>query len=932
MILIFQDKLGITEGYKAQWDQLITGAKLDNIPTHRFSIYNSELKEHQLLIRSGNRKAPGFNPELLNEVGEWFENHLNKFKPRVVIMMDPALFGLIESEWNVATTDHLRGGVYPYRTAKGFETTVVVMTPISAINRRMDPKDIALMNQGAYSKAEWDELQEFKENREDGDEEIPADAEQHENEDFFIAPYKIPYGRFVLRVDLNKVYRVYHGQLQGSLRFNFHLCDNPVTAELGIRVLETASLISEDIETNPLIKKNRKKGEILPIPYAHTTCIGFTGLTPEGEAHTFLYPLTNGKSAQSGLHPMAEYSMDCAKRINANRKARFTFQNGAYDNSYLCRDGIPCENWAYDSMTMFWSLWPELPKRLDFISSVLSDSYQYWKHSRGKDDIQVYWRYCGRDCHETLCNTMTLVELLKNNERARKNFAEAHARVSIGWAMSMRGMRSDENRVAKHEAQLSVLRTEAQRKLRYLIADSEFNANSPKQRAHLIYTLLGARFRNAKGKYVKRIEDASTGQAVLRLAQDEHPVFRRVISGIIAVSEPSKQLSNVISIKTREIRPNEWRVFTSYDGVGTTTTRLSSRESPFYDGTNAQNIRKDFRDWMVADEDSFLLDIDYSAADDVFVSFESGDQKKIELFYSKKDVHATNSVLFFENWTYESVVAGKKAQDPRVVHPIRGIRQISKKVGHGCNYLMAGLTLLLTAGREAIIAAAKELGFKDAGNWNQYKLADFCGVLEKKYRTHYTRFRREGGWYDDIRAELIASRGITTAYGYYQRFLGNPRDDDVLRAAAATLGQANTAGRINDTIMEAELGFIRSSFRDGPNPHYNRTPLLTTRASHGVSLRLQSHDSITFNVSLKHPHWQEGCMRIIEMMSRPTVIKNKMTGNLETFAVRIEAEIGTRWGKSMIEWDTTPENLEATVIRAMDKNTNGSNKAIALVS
>jgi hypothetical protein len=233
---------------------------------------------------------------------------------------------------------------------------------------------------------------------------------------------------------------------------------------------------------------------------------------------------------------------------------------------------------------------------------------------------------------------------------------------------------------------------------------------------------------------------------------------------------------------------------------------------------------------------------------------------------------------------------------------------------------MAALTLLLTAGRDAIVAAAKELGHEDAGRWNQERLGKFCESLEGKYRRHYTRFARSGGWYDDIRRELKRDGGVTTAFGYFQRFIGNPNDDDVLRAAAATLGQANTAGRINDAIMELELGYIRRSFRDAPNPHFGRDALRTTRESHGISLRLQTHDSFTFNVNYKHPRFIEGCQRIVDVMRRPTVIRNKVTGEHETFDVRIEGELGIRWGKGLVDWDCRTDSLESAIIKAQEKD------------
>jgi hypothetical protein len=445
----------------------------------------------------------------------------------------------------------------------------------------------------------------------------------------------------------------------------------------------------------------------------------------------------------------------------------------------------------------------------------------------------------------------------------------------------------------KFEIDLTKLADEKIERLRYLIADPEFNPNSPKQKHELLYSILGARPRNARGRFVKKTEEASTGAMVLRAMRDEHPVFRRVSNGILEAIEPAKQLSNVVGMPQFPIRhrPGEFRFLTAYDGVGTTTTRLSSRGSAFGHGGNAQNIRKEYRVFLEADSDSFLLDIDFSGADEVFVSFESGDPRKIDLIRSGRDIHASNALIFFTNWTYERIVAGKKTHDPKIVHPITGIRQITKKLVHGNNYLMAGLTLLMTAGREAIVAAAQELGNKDAGLWQQERLVKFCAELEHKFRAHYVRLKRTGAdsWYTDIRKELVATGGLRTIFNYFQRFIGDPLDDEVLRAGAATMGQANTAGRINTVMEELILGIRTCSFRDGPAPDAADPPRRISPQTHGASLRLQTHDSLTFNIRYTHPRWKDGIKDIFHVMSRPVVCRD------QTFVVGIEAEVSYKW-------------------------------------
>src|SRR3546814_11924425 len=89
--------------------------------------------------------------------------------------------------------------------------------------------------------------------------------------------------------------------------------------------------------------------------------------------------------------------------------------NGAYDCSYFIRDLCPPRNYLYDSMLMWYSRFSELPKTLDFVSSILIDDYQYWKDDiKGTDNkdqvlgnLERYWRYNALDTRKTLFNTIS---------------------------------------------------------------------------------------------------------------------------------------------------------------------------------------------------------------------------------------------------------------------------------------------------------------------------------------------------------------------------------------------------------------------------------------------------------------------------------------------------------------------------------------------
>lgn len=648
--------------------------------------------------------------------------------------------------------------------------------------------------------------------------------------------------------------------------------------------------------------------------------ISYSGIHKDGTIKSFVLPYQNGKGLSSGAPYHIEEIHQTAGEIN-DLPVRSTFQNGAYDCSWFLYYGIPMRNYAYDSMSLFWSRYPDLPKRLDFIASVLLDDYQYWKADRKSEDFIEYCNYGMSDTETTLRSTIKLIQMAEQDERMRVNFFHAHMRCLSSLHMSALGLAVDEYVMAKIKESLDATAVKAMERLRYVVADSNFNPNSPAQKKHLIYEILGARMRGPKGRFVKRIEDASTGAVPLRSMRADHPIFRRVGDALLDAMAPAKQLSNVVGIARFPAGSTGSRFMYSNDGVGTTTSRLSSRASALGFGGNAQNVRKKYRRFGRADIGHFLVEIDYSAADDVFVAFESQEAKKIELVRSGRDTHATNALIFFDNWTYDGIVAGKKADDPRVVHPITGVRQITKKVVHGTHYLMAALTLLMSAGREAIVAAAKEAGHADAGLWSQEQLVEYCDFLSHKFRLHYPRFQLEAdsadSWYRELRREVVKTGGFYTPFRYFQRFSSDPNDDSTLRAVAATAGQAGTAGRINMVMDELCHGFIPRTFRDAENPDYGDEPARIGPGYNGIAMLLQTHDSITFDINPMHPGWFAGLQGIFKSFRRKVIIYG------EEVQVGIEADASIYWaGEETIKIDS-PEDLfkpdPETGIHWMDK-------------
>lgn len=875
-VLYMTDRYRVSAGYAPLFDKLVAQAGIRRSQIVTADIYN--LVDKPLKKRRANEALMRFDPDKKEQIAAAFEQRVKTIKPSLIVCSCPASLGIFNG-WDLdsATLEKMRGGVYYYGPDR---IPVIITYPITAIHQKVDSRIVS---------------------NDDGDEDTES-------------PYKVQQGNVILKWDWQKAGRYFNGRVRKLPEFSYSVCRTIQDCEAARDYLRDCVLVATDIET----------GNWPP----QQTCIGYTGLRPNGAVHSFVFPFYD-EFADDGCFWESEddhiQAWLCVEEIN-NFPNLKTMQNGPYDCTYFVRDRIPPRNYLLDSQILWWSLYCELPKRLDFISSVLLDNYQYWKDDiKGEDQEKIgnraasmerYWRYNALDCYNTLFNTLYLLTLMRNNKRMQQNYRGAFMRTMSGFRMSMRGMKADFARRDYHRANLEAERDTQLARLRYVLAEPEFNPGSPAQKMSLLYDVFGLQKRNARGRIIKsegksKALTPSAGAIPIKLAKSTHPMFKMILEIMESAMAPEKQISNVFGRKdpitgkvTGGIQCPSGRFLTSFNGIGAETNRYSSKKSNLWVGGNAQNIRGKYRDWMVADANHIILDIDYSQSDDVFIAYESGDPDKIAVVESGMDGHAVNGELFFGK-SYDWIVAGKKRGDPAVVDPVIGIRQLSKRIVHGTNFQMAGRTLYVTMGRDAVVAAAMLLGFADAPKWSEEQLVELCALLMRKYRKKYKRLNTKE-WYLDVLTEL-RSGFITNAFNYSRMFLGDPNDSATQREATAFIGQSDTADNMNRVMYEIDWGYMPENFRDGPNPDAKETPRMMDYRSHGIGFHLQVHDNFVTQLDLRHPKWQEAANNLLYVMNRPVIIKGREV------RVKAEAAIGLRWGKNMLDWNGSPDELPRLV-------------------
>ena len=693
---------------------------------------------------------------------------------------------------------------------------------------------------------------------------------------------ELKYYTFVFVRDMLKLKRWLGDEQHFEPKFVYSVINSPEEARNCLEFLRECLLIATDIETG---------GPNL------ITSIQYAGLHKDGRVRTFVFPFLL-TTREGGMYWTGDIEIEIwqiVREIN-DLPVPKTMHGGMYDCAYFIVYNCPPRNYFYDSMYMFWSLYCEAPKKLNFVSSLCLDHVRYWKDDlkaskedtmpRTEEQWNMYWRYGAADSHYTLLDTLYLAQLMAVPHLAwsRDNYSKVmRLQIGPGLWMSMQGFKTDQRRLKIKGRKLLEEREKMLRDLRIMVDDPDFNPESNDQVAQLIYDILGAQEIKTRGK--KKYPPRTTDKKVLvTFIRDQHPLIARYIDQVIGTKEPANTYSNYIK---KQLGLNGRFHFT-INFCGTETGRASSGQSQFWVGRNAQNVPKDMRDAFIADDGYVIFEADYSQSDAYFVAFESGDMQLIITVTDERDTHAVHAEFFFKE-PYDKIVAAHAVESDWTDHPITGIRQNSKRIVHGSNFQMQGFTMYMTMqGRDAVVATAHAMGHEDAHLWSLKQLVAFCDTLSDGY---YQMYPGLPTWFTESAEECHKNGNrATCAFGLTRIFFGDIlHDNAVQRELSSFYGQGGTSGNINRSLLEL---YYESDLRQK-----------------GMRLMTETHDSITVQVPIEK---LELCNELLTIMERRVIIKGR------EFIVPAEGKMGLSWGpKSMVPWISGKTTIEE--IRAKDK-------------
>lgn len=583
--------------------------------------------------------------------------------------------------------------------------------------------------------------------------------------------YKRPYGEWLFRRYIDKML-----QKDGAITsptLDWELVDGNryswTEIKKKIEKFNSSLLVSVDIETAPfrvteefynsklghgLVAKVKTKRKTDPVEYVlnYITCVGYCGLFQNEDGSFYSETIVIPMEGQTNYNFMREMNRTEAPKV---------MQNGKYDIAYFLKYDAPLHNWRYDTFGLMHSWLVELPRSLDFISSIALRNHMYWKD---ESNANLYL-YNAKDCHATLWSCVYLLQTLP--KYAKENFKENFLQIFPAVTCNMEGFAVDysefEHKKALREKEVQEYQEELD-----LIFGKGFNANSSKQVIKILqlFGMPGANSSDALAQ--KKFADLGTWQEVL-------------IGKVQRYRKASKDLSTYYNFPFLGDR-----LLFDLDPFKTETCRYASKASSFWVGQQIQNFPEYSRSPYVADPGYTLSAADNAQSESRCTAYMSEDLTLMDAVETAPDFHRRNASLFFG-------IPEDKITD--------AIRKLSKRVNHGANYNMGPSKLVETMGTKNILAAGRLLDLPNT--WGPLKLAEYLlGVFDKTYPDI------RGKYYNEVIHEIKTTGMLVGATGWTRRTFLQPWDSKVhLNSAVAHGPQSLSVKIINRAFFAAWYKF-----------------------------------------------------------------------------------------------------------------------------
>lgn len=280
-----------------------------------------------------------------------------------------------------------------------------------------------------------------------------------------------------------------------------------------------------------------------------------------------------------------------SKEIFENEEVILVNQNLAFDLAVIFqRYNISFKGPLNDPMVAYSIMYPDFPKGLDFLCSILTRE-PYYKDERKlgsnfRGAFEKRWRYNCKDSAISLECWLALEDEMDDEYRQMHDFTTAMYPALV--YMMSRGIAVDIEKLAKMKERIDLEISEKEAELEG-VADYVFNPISPKQCVEYFYKHKGIR------PYLSRKTGKPTTDdiAMARIVRRHNLPEARLVQEIRNLRKLRSTYLDVEFDKDARLR-------SSYNPRGTRFSRLSSGETVFGTGLNMQNLDPRFKEFLVA--------------------------------------------------------------------------------------------------------------------------------------------------------------------------------------------------------------------------------------------------------------------------------------------------------------------------------------------
>lgn len=342
-----------------------------------------------------------------------------------------------------------------------------------------------------------------------------------------------------------------------------------------------------------------------------------------------------------------ERALGTLKPVMENPAIRKIGQNIKYDLLVLGHYGIQVKGVSFDTMIASYLLNPSKASHgmdalaleyLNYKTTTYAEVTGSGKKQIGFDEVDVRpaTRYSCEDADITLRLKHKLAPLLREQNLERLFLDMEMPLMEVLAGMERVGVKINADFLKIMSKKLGIDMAGVERTI-YELAGTEFNINSPKQLAEILFVKL----RLTPTKKTKT--GFSTNVDVLEELAPLHPLPAEILK----YRTLSKLKSTYIDALPLMINPKTGRLHTSLNQTVTATGRLSSSEPNLQNIPIRTEVGREIRQAFVAEQGASLLSADYSQIELRVLAHMSNDPALIKTFLNDEDVHTRTASEIF---------------------------------------------------------------------------------------------------------------------------------------------------------------------------------------------------------------------------------------------------------------------------------------------